>query len=128
MLFVLGGCPAPEQPATQPREAPPDERTHDSTTQNDQAAVDDQQLEQRVNQRITQDQVLSPIAQERLNVQVNDGVVTLRGQVESLDESQRIEELVLQVQGVLDVQNHLEVMDQQDDTLHDDSTFDGDSF
>jgi hypothetical protein len=67
---------------------------------------DDQQIRMEIQQQIQLDEMLSAL---QIQVQVEDGVVTLTGEVETEEESQRIETLVLQTQGVVNVHNELEV-------------------
>lgn len=112
VLLVVGGCPPPEEPAAPPREpvrpAPTEPAEPREPATPAQPQVDDQQIEQQLRQQIQQDQTLSPTAQQVM-IEVRNGNVTLRGQVESQEESRRIEDLALQIQGVQDVNNQLQV-------------------
>lgn len=126
VLLVLVGCPPPEEPAAPPRDRPaqpsqpqqkqaqptPDSGTGTGTTepsQPSQPQISDQQIQQQLQQQIQQDQTLSQAAKQEVRIEVSNGVVTLRGKVDSQEEMRRIEDMVLQAQGVQDVKNELEV-------------------
>lgn len=114
ILLVVGGCPAPEQPATREpvRPTTPTEpvRPMEPTTPT-VPAVSDQQIEQQLRDRIQQDQAISSTVRQSVMIEVRNGIVTLRGEVDSQSESQRIEDMALQLQGVQDVNNLLRIAD-----------------
>ncbi|MEJ7929946.1 BON domain-containing protein [Ramlibacter sp. AN1015] len=66
----------------------------------------DMQLTARVNAQLAQDEELSAM---RIDVDTNDGRVTLKGPVRSDEAKQRAERLAREVEGVAQVDNELEV-------------------
>lgn len=66
-----------------------------------------QEVEQRIRTRVGEDPRTSDLP--RLNVEVNDGVVDLRGEVHSEEEKQAVEEIASDTEGVAEVRNLLTV-------------------
>jgi hyperosmotically inducible protein len=69
---------------------------------------EDLQLAESVRQAITADPSLSPSARS-VEISSDEGVVVLRGEVQSQDEKDRLESIAQQVAGVQKVENELEV-------------------
>ncbi|MEX2670569.1 MAG: BON domain-containing protein [Phycisphaeraceae bacterium] len=72
---------------------------------------EDQQLAQEVRDRIEQEAQLEPNGRQ-ITVSVDQGEVTLSGNVQSEQESQQIEQIAADVVGPDNVQNELQVSDQ----------------
>jgi hyperosmotically inducible periplasmic protein len=72
------------------------------------AGGEDQQIADHIRQAISADQSFSPSARS-VEVTADEGVVTLRGEVRSEQEKERLASIAQQVAGVQRVENELEV-------------------
>lgn len=72
------------------------------------ATVADVKIIREVRQTLLTDKSLS-VAARRIDIVVNNGAVSLSGDVESLNERQEIENMVASVDGVKSVSNNLDV-------------------
>jgi hypothetical protein len=72
----------------------------------------DQQIKLKIQQHIQQDQMLAPQA-TYITITVNNGVVTLSGNVQSHEHMTIILDHAWQVEGVIEVVNELQVTEQQ---------------
>jgi osmotically-inducible protein OsmY len=69
--------------------------------------VQHEEIENRIRTRVGEDPRTSDVP--HLNVEVNDGVADIRGQVHSDEEKQAVEEIASGVEGVTEVHNLLTV-------------------
>lgn len=69
--------------------------------------VQNEEVEQRIRTRVGEDPRTSDLP--RLNVEVNDGVADIRGQVHTKEEKQAVEEIAFSTEGVTEVHNLLTV-------------------
>lgn len=69
--------------------------------------VQEQEVENRIRTRVGEDPRTSDLP--HLNVEVNDGVADIRGQVHTEEEKQAVEEIASSVEGVVEVHNLLTV-------------------
>ncbi|CAN5340939.1 hypothetical protein BH24ACT19_BH24ACT19_04930 [soil metagenome] len=69
--------------------------------------VQEEETENRIRTRVGEDPRTSDVP--HLNVEVNDGVADIRGQVHSDEEKQAVEEIASSVEGVIEVHNLLTV-------------------
>lgn len=120
-LLVLGGYVGTAQPAEQtqspPSQTAPDntgrnvrDRSGDTLTPGDQSESEaDRTLTQRVRQAVVADDSLSTNAHNVKIITVN-GVVTLRGPVNSTKEKATIDAKAQQIAGATKVNNQLEIV------------------
>ena len=71
----------------------------------------DERLKEEVNERLTQDPDIDP---SEIEVEVDNGVVTLKGAIDSREMKWRIEAITEEVSGVKDVQNQVRVQRHQE--------------
>jgi osmotically-inducible protein OsmY len=120
-LLILGGYACNSQPAEQ-TQAPPAQTAPDNTGRNvqdrsgetltpgDQSESEaDRTLTQRVRQAVVADDSLSTTAKNIKIITVN-GVVTLRGPVNSAQEKATIDAKAQQIAGATKVDNQLEIV------------------
>ena len=69
-------------------------------------AITDDEISARVHRLLRSDSATSML---RIHVRTEDGVVTLRGSVETLDDTDNAAEVAFRVRGVVDVVDELEV-------------------
>ena len=120
-LLVLGGYACDSQPAakapTQAAKTAPDnternvrDRSGDTLTPGDQSESEaDRTLTQRVRQAVVADNSLSTNA-HNVKIITNNGVVTLRGPVNSVQEKTNIDAKAQQIAGATKVKNQLEIV------------------
>ena len=120
-LLIIGGSACNSQP-TEKTQAPPAQTTPDNTGRNvqdrsgatltpgDQSESEaDHTLTQRVRQAVVADDSLSTTAHNIKIITLN-GVVTLRGPVNSAQEKATIDAKAQQIAGVTKVNNQLEIV------------------
>jgi hyperosmotically inducible protein len=120
-LLVLGGYAGPAQPAEE-TQSPPSQTAPDNTGRNvrdrsgatltpgDQSESEaDRTLTQRIRQAVMADDSLSTTAQNVKIISIN-GVVTLRGPVNSAQEKANIDAKAQQIAGASKVDNQLEII------------------
>jgi hyperosmotically inducible protein len=116
MIFIISGCNPPPKPTTakaqsgsstgSSSDSPSAGQRLDAATAEAKRASGDAAMTAKVKAALANDVGLKTL---NIDIDSNAGVVTLKGQVDSLDTKKRVQEATQSVQGVTWVQNQLSI-------------------
>jgi osmotically-inducible protein OsmY len=73
---------------------------------NDEKNITDQRIQTDIIERLTHDPKIDPL---KIQLEVKDSKVVLKGNVDTEEEKSRVENIAMSVQGVIGVENHLHI-------------------
>ena len=72
----------------------------------DEKNITDQRIHTEIMDRLTHDPKIDPL---KIHLEVKDGKVLLKGNVDTEEEKSRVENIAISTQGVIAVENHLHI-------------------